>query len=609
MKKNLKNIIIAIFTALILSSCGLFEGAEKSSGNNDKSVISIVIEDNLHLSLSQNIYETFYGDSLTISLTPAEGYRITGCDYKDYDLKRTSDDYELTLNNIRYSSVVTIETAQNDVMIIYDLNPPSETADRSVITEYPASTHIKYNTAPYSSEYFIPGYTLIGWNTSPDGSGKSVCLGGRIDKKSLSASATLYARWKKWTEPAFFTYEERNGFITITGFNSDSLDLISDKELIIPGEIEGKKVTSIADNAFRDMPKDIESVILSPELKTVGGAAFSGCSLEKLIIYDNLESISDYSFENCNELRTLRINAATAPVYCGSYYATFPDKTDYLESLFTDYPDKRRLVLFSGSSSRFGYDSPMLESAYPEMKVANMGVFAYTNAMPQLDIISNFMKEGDILLYSPEFDASRRQFCVLNKFDDKFFNMIEENYSLMEMLDLRDYSGTFSAFNEYQSIRRGMEKKSYDLSPVDFDEHLNPVSEKSYNAQGDYCLYRPNARDDDPIFDLPVDYVVSAFPQSYIDAINSQALKFTGRGISFLFTYAPRNERALSDQSTPAMRKELDTYFREKLNFPVISDIEESLYPGRYLFETDNHLSTEGVAIRTQRIIKDLKGR
>ena len=72
-------------------------------------------------------------------------------------------------------------------------------------------------------------------------------------------------------------------------------------------------------------------------------------------------------------------------------------------------------------------------------------------------------------------------------------------------------------------------------------------------------------------------------------------------------TYAPRNREALSEKSTAEARAALDAHFRENLIVPVISDIEESLYPGRYLFGTDNHLSTEGVAIRTERTIRDLK--
>lgn len=81
--------------------------------------------------------------------------------------------------------------------------------------------------------------------------------------------------------------------------------------------------------------------------------AFSGSAAESVTLFDNLQQISDYAFEDCTSLQTLYINAATAPVYSGSYYATFADKYDRLLSL----ADTQKLVLFSGSSARFGYDS------------------------------------------------------------------------------------------------------------------------------------------------------------------------------------------------------------------------------------------------------------
>ena len=38
-----------------------------------------------------------------------------------------------------------------------------------------------------------------------------------------------------------------------------------------------------------------------------------------------------------------------------------------------------------------------------------------------------------------------------------------------------------------------------------------------------------------------------------------------------------------------------------------LSELEDSLYTGIYLYGTDNHLSTEGAQIRTEKVIRDLK--
>lgn len=321
-------------------------------------------------------------------------------------------------------------------------------------------------------------------------------------------------------------------------------------------------------------------------------------------MFDGITEITDYAFADCGNLRTIRINACVPPVYSGSYYDTFPDKYDRLAGL----SDDAKIVLFSGSSTRFGYDSAYLDDAFPNYEIVNMGVFAYTNALPQLDLIRKNMKEGDILIHSPEFDAAKRQFCTTNAFDDKFFNMIESDYDLLAELDYKDYEGVLSAFTTFQKTRKGMEAKSYSVSAADFDEDGLQVSSPSYNEYGDYIVYRPNSTDDAPIYDLPLRYTAGSFPKdSYINPLNAVYDKFASDGIRVFFTYAPRNRAALSDDSDSNALAELDAWLRGSLHAEVISPIEDSLYPGRYLFGTDNHLSTDGVKIRSERLRRDLK--
>ena len=153
-----------------------------------------------------------------------------------------------------------------------------------------------------------------------------------------------------------------------------------------------------------------------------------------------------------------------------------------------------------------------------------------------------------------------------------------------------------------------MEAKSYAVSASNFDEDGQKAGSPSYNEYGDYIVYRPNSTDDAPIYDLPVNYTAGAFPKAtYIDPLNAVYDQFAADGIRVLFTYAPRNRSALSAQSDASALAGLDTWLRESLHAEVIGTIGDSLYPGRYLFGTDNHLSTDGVSIRSERIRRDLE--
>ena len=156
------------------------------------------------------------------------------------------------------------------------------------------------------------------------------------------------------------------------------------------------------------------------------------------------------------------MNAAASPVYSGSYFDAFQDKFDYLLTL----EGKRKIVLSSGSSGRYGYDSSLLKKAFPGYEPVNMGVYAYSNALPQLALILGCAEKGDILLYAPEFDAVAEQFCVSSRLDTGFWAMMESNYDAAAELDMRSFSGVFDSLGEYLIIRTGMPKKNYMIISV-----------------------------------------------------------------------------------------------------------------------------------------------
>lgn len=456
-----------------------------------------------------------------------------------------------------------------------------------------ARSHLRPNTSIGTDLFERPGYTQIGWNTEPDGSGIPAGLGSRVDWREGMA---LYAQWVPWTKSSCFRYEEQGEFAAITGFDGQ------EDTICIPPELDGRKVRRIRDGAFAGA--HCSRVILPPGIYEVESGAFQSASLKELYLYDDISRISDHAFTGCGQFQTLHINAALPPVYSGNYFDTFQDKYDRLLQL----KDRKKIVLFSGSSTRFGYDSAMIDEAFEEYEVVNMGVFAYTPALPQLCLILDCMQEGDILLHSPEFDASNRQFCEQKSLDYATFAMMESNYDAFAQLDIRDFEQVFTAWNAYNAGREGMEKKNYGISASHYDEDGVPVEVESYNQYGDYCLYRPNSSEDQPIYGLPVHYTVNAFPkEKYIEPLNAVYGMFLEKGAEVYFTYSPRNKHALSEDSTQEERERLHEYFQEHLAVPVITDLEDSLVSGVYLYGTDNHLSTEGVEIRTRQVIEALK--
>ncbi len=608
---------LLLLSLLLLTSCA----------KEDASEVHVVLEEGegFHCSDAAKIIRS--GEDVSFSVSMEEDYEITSREPEHTGITEEEDgSLTVTLKAVSYPTVITLTAEKLPYQIRYHENLPDGAsagseipADRTLL-QSAGRKHLRVNTLNAADSFRLDGYTLTGYNTAPDGSGTHIGLGSRCDAL-YEKETTLYAEWSPWDEASLFTFETLpDGTLSLTGFSGQAGN--TDKEnttgnngntqekfqttgnydtLTIPGTVNGQTVTEIGEHALSGGGYRI--LILPDTLRRISLYAFSDSSLEELYLFDNLIEITDYAVEGCENFHTLHINAATPPVYAGNYFASFTDKTDRLRLL----SGQRKLILFSGSSTRFGYDCEAIDEALSDYAPVNMGVFAYTNALPQLELCRTFTSPGDILLHAPEFDAAKRQFCTTNEIDDKLFAMIETDYDLLTRLSLTEYRGTLTAFQTFLKTRRGMTPRSYSESPADYDEDGQTVSTPSYNMYGDYITYRPNASDDAPIYELPVDYVKEAFPKStYIEPLNAEYQRFLSDGVTVYFTYAPRNAAAISDRSTKEARAELEEYFKESLIVPVISELEESLYPGRYLYGTDNHLSTEGVGIRTKQILKDL---
>ena len=478
------------------------------------------------------------------------------------------------------------ETAVPRETIRYDANGGVSEAFGTTIDRRIARTHLRENTLPGVSYFTREGFVLTGWNTLADGSGTHIGLGSRI---SFSEGMTLYAEWAKATDEQFFTFSDG----TVSSYNG------AGKVVVVPETIGGEAVRRIAAGTFRELV--LNTLILPSSLETVEDGAFTNCSIEMLTLFDRVGTVSDASFSDCR-VQTLRINAACLPVYSGSYFGTFSDKYDYLLTL----ADCKKLVLFSGSSGRYGYDSAAIESAFPAYRVVNMGVYAYTNALPQYELIRALMTKGDMLLVAPEFDAVTEQFCVTNRLDPGFWAMMESNYDAAAALDLTHYTAVFDSFAAYQRVRAGMETHGYEESPWAYDDDGNRYAFATYNVQGDFILPRPNSERDELHRHNIADYTTETVTPEAADALDRVLRAFLSGGISVFVTYAPRNRSSLTERSTAEARSEVHRLLCDRLSVPVISELEDSLYSGVYFWNIDNHLSTEGVKLRTEQVIHDL---
>lgn len=135
-------------------------------------------------------------------------------------------------------------------------------------------------------------------------------------------------------------YTVRNKEVCITGCNG------SVASLVIPSQIEGFPVTSVAESAFEGND-DIISCTFPDSLKKIGAKAFRACpQLSDIKIGSGVSDIGEYAFTACPALTKIDIdtknniysningclfkNGDTLLIYAGSKDAVIPDDTKFI---------------------------------------------------------------------------------------------------------------------------------------------------------------------------------------------------------------------------------------------------------------------------------------
>lgn len=94
----------------------------------------------------------------------------------------------------------------------------------------------------------------------------------------------------------------------------------SEEEFEVPGEIEGKTVTAIDDEAFCRGNTCIVKVILPDSLTVIGDGAFAGCTgLKEIVLPDGLTRIGKDAFAGCSSLESLTLPASVSEIGEGAF--------------------------------------------------------------------------------------------------------------------------------------------------------------------------------------------------------------------------------------------------------------------------------------------------
>ena len=418
---------------------------------------TVVLEDNDEILFRNQVYDVPRGSDLTVTVSVPQGQRIAAVSYPGSLISpcvqetAARRDYQITLPDLRYPSLVRLTLTP-------DYTTVSRCNDGQPITITETSERLRFNTLPWQQDFSREGSYPMGWRII--GTEEIIGFGSRFDH-SIAQRMELECAWMPCTEPDAFEYGLTETGAVITGYNGSG-------SIVIPEDLDGFPVVGIGENAFGNVETD--TLALPHTLQFIQPGAFTSLRAEHLYLFDSLQTVSDASFGK-SAISHLHSHAATEPGDCGTYFDALSEKIDYLASV----QEEPKIILFCGSSARFGYDSPMLEGAFPGYRVVNMGVYAYSNMLPQAMLLEEYLRPGDIVLSSPELDAIDTQFCGSRRLDREFFAMMESNYEMLAQLDISQLEGVFDALGAYLQERRNMPPAPIWTFPPIMTRTITPV--------------------------------------------------------------------------------------------------------------------------------------
>lgn len=136
-----------------------------------------------------------------------------------------------------------------------------------------------------------------------------------------------------------------------------------------------------------------------------------------------------------------------------------------------------------------------------------------------------------------------------------------------------------------------------DTSYTDYWDGINRYGDNSWYRSGQYDGFVGSQG----TYSLKTDHIDADLMNYVID-------KCLAKGAKAYMTFPSLNEHALTGSGKKKSgRKDYENYIEENLHTTLISTIEDYIFNGKYMADTNYHLSTKGTEIRTSRLISDLR--
>ena len=257
----------------------------------------------------------------------------------------------------------------------------------------------------------------------------------------------------------------------------------------------------------------------------------------------------------------------------------------------------KRIVLVGGSGVAFDCDSAMIDEFFPSYEVVNFGMYAGLGTKAVMDLSKSYIHEGDIVILSPE--QSRQ--TLSDYFNGEYmWQAADGAFGMLRNIKSENFETMLGNFPRF-----ALEKLNYVMKGQK-PQTDSIYQKKSFNTYGDIELdtCRENILPNGYDVNQKVRFTEDVVQPEFMDYMNDWAKRLEKKGAVVWYRYCPVNKLSVEDMDDLAA---YDVFLRQKLDFPVIGNPENSLMEAEWFFDTNFHLNQPGKEVNTVQLIRDMK--
>lgn len=257
----------------------------------------------------------------------------------------------------------------------------------------------------------------------------------------------------------------------------------------------------------------------------------------------------------------------------------------------------KRIVLVGGSGVAFDCDSALMDDFFPSYEIVNFGMYAGLGTKAVMNLSENYIHEGDIVILSPE--QSEQTFS--DYFNGEYmWQAADGAFGMLRDLKSENFEAMLGNFPRF-----ALEKLNY-IMKGQKPQTDSIYQKKSFNTYGDIELNtcRENILPNGYDVNQKVRFTEDVVQPEFMDYMNDWAKRLEKKGAVVWYRYCPVNKLSVEDMDDLAA---YDVFLRQKLDFPVIGNLENSLMEAEWFFDTNFHLNQPGKEVNTVQLIRDMK--